>query len=141
MPLNYGERIPNGEYMEIKEDDIESAVDNILRIICDKNLDYLRGIRGPKDFLRHTNYMIGNLSDMYLFDTAISYYLIDDYDKCLSLLTTLTSDRPGVIPQAYIQDLSKKIIGAIHKEPFEVKLIIENIENENIDKFSLRPSL
>jgi hypothetical protein len=80
--LNYGDRLLNGERIDLANFDIERVV----RAISDEGLGWLRRICTPSDFLERIDWKSRPRSPNYLLDFALSRYLASDASGCLEVL-------------------------------------------------------
>jgi hypothetical protein len=58
----------------IEKDEIQDAAERVTEYILDGHIEYLERLRGPREFLEHVSWMIGNNTDHFLFDYAMTQY-------------------------------------------------------------------
>jgi hypothetical protein len=63
ISLDYSTRLLGGEYIQISDEEITLSAEYIADVIANGPLDQARRIRGPKEFLEHISWMIGNTTD------------------------------------------------------------------------------
>lgn len=85
MRLNYSKRIPRGDYVELSKENPQQSAAVVAKIISD-DLRNVEKIRTPQDFLDHISWMIGNDTIIFLFDLAITYYLVGRFEDALLTL-------------------------------------------------------
>jgi small-conductance mechanosensitive channel len=139
--LNYSARIPKGEYITIAADETGHAAERIARIIADTNLDYVKSIRGPREFLEHISWMIDNTTDAFRFDYAMTHYMLGNHEKCLAVLEELVSEPMPGMRRHEVYNWAQDIIVKLKTNPSEVDDIVKYLERGNVEKFSLAPSL
>jgi hypothetical protein len=55
-------------------------------------MNYLQSIRRPEDFLGHIEWMMGNDSDHFLMDLALTYFRVGRTDECGDILRKLARE-------------------------------------------------
>ena len=140
--LNYSETIgPPTEWLTIKPDEIKDAADRVTQYILDGHFDQLQQLRGPREFMEHVSWMVGNTTDPFRFDYAMTQYLLGNRAACLETLQALIADeRPDASPSHFCA-WAKQIVPKIETNPSEVEEILRNFEQANIEMLALSPTL
>jgi hypothetical protein len=139
ITLNYSRRMLKGEYVKIPPEEIAQSAQYIATVIADGPLDQVTRIRGPKEFLEHISWMIGNTTDPFRFDYAMTHYMLGNKEKCLTVLEELVSEpMSGARHKVYIW--AQEIIAKLKTNPSEVDGLVKYLEDENIEKFALSPT-
>src|ERR1700730_2258817 len=87
--LNYSDRISGGQpTLYIKKDAFEESAENIRNIISEE-VEYLRRIRHPDDFLRHASWVVEGSPLLARFDQALIRYLIGDVQQSVRAFRAL----------------------------------------------------
>jgi hypothetical protein len=141
VTLNYSTRLLRSNYIEIPADRIAQSAEYITNVIADGPLDHVKRITGPKEFLEHISWMIGNTTDPFRFDYAMTHYMLGNHAKCLSVLEELVAEPMPGMRRHKVFDWAQEIITKLNINPSAVGRIIEYFEHENVDKFALSPTL
>ena len=151
VTLDYSTRIPKGEDVHLsKEKPDESAA--VITSIVSANLASLESMRTPRDFLDHISWMIGNDTSNFLFDLAVTYFLVGRYDEALLTLRETSeaaertaagffkAGRPNSRVIAKMNELrgtTDDFAAAVRSDPRAAAEIVSNWERKNIEKFDL----
>jgi hypothetical protein len=140
--LDYSNIIgPRGPWLEISVDEIQDAADRVTGFILDGHLEHLKRLRGPKEFLEHISWMIGNDTDTFLFDYAMTQYMLGNHATCLATLEAMIAkDMPGM-RRGDVFTWAQKIIPKLKASPSEVAEILQQFEKTNVEQFALAPTL
>jgi hypothetical protein len=94
ITLGYSERLAKGAYIDLSESAFEQSIQDLGRIIADGELDDLRSLRQPQAFLRRfggASVDEGFTPMIFLFDAALTYYLVGNIPFCLDILDDFAS--------------------------------------------------
>jgi hypothetical protein len=151
VTLDYSERIPKGEDVHLsKEKPSETAA--VITSIVSANLARLESMRTPRDFLDHISWMIGNDTANFLFDLAVTYFLVGRYREALLTLRE-TADAAERTAEGFVQagnrntaiiakmrelrDRAEFFATAVRSDQAAAAEIVSNWELKNIEKFDL----
>jgi hypothetical protein len=140
--LDYSHRIPEtGEDVYVDSRDYQLSAARICSIIVE-NLENVRNIRTPQDFLRHVAWMIGNRSINFRFDLALTYYLVGDVHRCREILRSLDVevdqlDYKILLP---VDQAIKRAAREIESDSASFKRLLDEWESSNVDRLGLLPS-
>jgi hypothetical protein len=70
--LNYADRLLGGERVSLLEPELDQTIDRLVRVISQGELDYLKGIQSPQDFLRQIDWACRPSSPKYRLDLALT---------------------------------------------------------------------
>jgi hypothetical protein len=68
--LNYRKRISKGDKFRLTKPELNQTAERIAAVMSPGHLSYLRKIRGPREFLKHVNWMAGNTMANFRIDLA-----------------------------------------------------------------------
>jgi hypothetical protein len=140
--LNYSNIIGPRQWIEIAADGIQDAADRVTGYILDGHLEYLKRLRGPKAFLEHISWMIGNNMDTFLFDYAMTQYMLGNHATCLPTLEAIVAkDWAADMRRGDEYTWAKEIIVKLKVNPSEVAEILQQFERTNVHQFALAPTL
>jgi hypothetical protein len=140
--LNYSTIIgPRGDWLTIEADKIQDAADRVAGYILEGHFEHLKRLRGPKEFLEHISWMIGNTTDQFLFDYAMTQYMLGDHTACLTSLQAMRGNEPTGMPRPNIFTCSKEIISKLKTNPSEVTEMVRQFEKANVKQFALEPTI
>lgn len=154
VTLDYSTRIPKGEYVSLsREEPHESAI--ALTNIVSADLACLEAMRSPRDFLDHISWMIGNDTANFLFDLAVTYFLLQRYPEALRTLRETTeaaertaqgfvkagySDSPVIATMHALRDRAETFSAAVRSDLSGAAEIVSGWERRNIERFDLAGS-
>jgi hypothetical protein len=140
--LNYSDRIPKDGEVYIDRDDYEKSADRIRAIISGRHIEYLQGIRRPQDFLEHASWIGDGSPILNRLDRALTHYLLGNVQQSTAALRTLDEevDQLEARQQQYIGPLLKQAMRQIDKDPADLTALLDEWENQNVERFALGPS-
>lgn len=140
--LDYSNIIgPRGDWLTIATDELRDAADRVAGFILDGHLEHVKRLRGPKEFLEHVSWMIGNNTEQFLFDYAVTQYMLGNHATCLATLEAVVAkDMRGMRP-GDVFTWAKEIIPKLKTNPSEVARILQQFEQTNVNQFALAPTL
>jgi hypothetical protein len=89
--LNYADRLLGGERVSLREPDLDQTTDHLVRVVSQGELDHLKGIRSPQDFLRHIDWDCRPSTPNYRLDQALTQYMTGNVPACLEILGQMLS--------------------------------------------------
>jgi hypothetical protein len=140
--LSYSDRIQGEEpELYIRRDAFEQSAEKV-RDIISGHIEYLRGIRRPHDFLRHAGWVVEGSPLLQRFDQALIHYIIGNVQQSVKVLRALDKevDSWDARRQEYIGPLLKRVVQEVDKDPAGVRPLLEQWENENVERLGLQPS-
>jgi hypothetical protein len=140
--LDYSTQIgPRGDWLTIEKHEIQDAAQRVTGYILDGHLDHLKRLRGPKEFLEYVSWMIGNTTDHFLFDYAMTQYMLGNQAACLASLQAMRGNEPIGMPRPNIFTCSKELIAKLATNPSEVAEMVRQFERANVEQFALEPTI
>lgn len=151
--LNYSDRIfpKSREDIYIRKDAYRESAD-VIRALVSTHMGYLRSIRQPSDFLRHIEWMMGNGSDHFRFDLALTYFRIGKVRQCEEILQVLHDKVAGTreqearsrrtkrrIPNPFHDDIERAVL-EIRCGPDAFAALLDQWESRNIETLGLQAS-
>ena len=115
LVLNYGERLLGGEAISLAETDLDQTIDRLARSVHEE-IDLLRRVRAPKDFLEHVNWGDQPKSPHYRIDLALTHYLSGDATACREVLEELVA-RPPNPWWAKERELAQELARELNQDP------------------------
>jgi hypothetical protein len=143
VTLNYGKRLAKGGYVDLSESQLERSVQQLAQIISAGELDDLRAIRRPREFLDRfggASVDDGFTPMISAFDAALTYYLVGNIPFCLDVLDDFACEdlRPGSVDiHLSARDLAREM----RIDPSAGEKKIKTLEKINIERFALGPTV
>jgi len=143
ITLGYSKRLAKGGYVDLSETELERSVQSLARIMSQGELDDLRSIRRPQDFLDRfggASVSEGFTPMISPFDAALTYYLVGNIPFCLDILDDFASEdlHPGSVDiHLSARDLAREI----RIDPLVGKKKIKALEEINIERYALGPTM
>jgi hypothetical protein len=140
--LDYSDRIPQtGEDLYIDYNAYQESA-AALREIVTENLEYLRSVRAPQDFLRHISRMMGNRSINFRFDLALTYYRVGDIRQCKDILRALDVEVDQMAPsfRLPVDQSIKQAAREIEADPLGFGRLLDRWEDKNVETLGLLAS-
>jgi hypothetical protein len=143
VTLSHGKRLAKGAYIDLSESELERSIQNLVEIISQGELDDLRSICGPREFLDRfggASVNEGYTPRIYPFDAALTYYLVGSIPFCLDILDDFASEdlQPGRVDiHLSARDLAREM----RIDPSAGERKIKALEEINADRFALGPTL
>jgi hypothetical protein len=141
--LDYSNRISeDGEEIYVDKDDYETSADRIGAIISGRHIEYVQRIRRPQDFLEHTSRVGYDSPILHRLDRALTHYLLGNVRQSVDALRALDEevDQLEARRQQYIGPLLKRAMRVIDRGPADLMALLNEWENQNIERFELEPS-
>jgi hypothetical protein len=143
ITLRYSKRLAKGNYVDLSESELEQSIEDLVRIISGGELDDLRAIRGPQEFLDRfggPSVVEGFTPMISPFDAALTYYLVGNIPFCLDLLDDFASEdlHPGRVD---VRLSARDLARAMRIDPSAGEKRIKALEEINIERFALGPTV
>jgi hypothetical protein len=123
LVLNYGQRLLGGETVSLSEADLDRTIDRLSEA-AQGELDLLRRVRSPKDFLEYVNWDDQPKSPRYRIDLALTHYLAGDAPACREVLEELLA-RPPNPWWAEQNELAQELMRELNHDPAALTRRIE----------------
>ncbi len=143
ITLRYSRRLAKGGYVDLSASELEQSIQNLVHIISQGELDGLRAVRGPQEFLDRfggTSINEGYTPMISPFDAALTYYLVGNIPFCLDLLDDFASEdlHPGRVD---IHLSARELAREMRIDPSAAERKIKSLERINIERFALGPAM
>jgi hypothetical protein len=136
--LNYADRLLGGERVSLLEPELDQTVDRLVRVISQGELDYLKGIGSPQDFLQQIDWNCRPSSPNYRLDLALTQYMTGNVPACLHILEQVVCAK--LSPRwADSVRLAQELVDELKLNPAALDRRIEAWEVSNIRWLSLAP--
>ena len=139
--LNYSTQIQGRSWLTIEKEQIPVAAQRVTEYILDGHFDHLKRLRGPKEFLEHISWRIGSTGNHFLFDYAVTQYMLGNQAACLASLEAMSGREPTQMPRPNIFTCAREFIPKLRTSPCEVAEILEQLEKTNVTQFALEPTM
>ena len=143
ITLGYSKRLAKGGYVDLSESELERSIQNLVQIISGGELDDLRAIHQPQEFL--DRFGGPSVNDGYTpmispFDAALTYYLVGNITFCLDILDDFASEdsHPGRFD---IHRSARDLAREMRTDPSAGEKKIRALEKINIERFALGPTM
>jgi hypothetical protein len=134
--LNYADRLLGGEKVSVLDSDLGQTVDRLVRVVSQGELDYLKGIQTPQDFLQKIEWSCLPSSPNYRMDLALTHYMSGNVPACLKVLEQVVSAK--LSPRwADSVRLAQELLEELKVDPSALARRIEAWEASNIRWFHL----
>jgi hypothetical protein len=143
ITLGYSKRLAKAAYIDLSEPELEQSVENLTQIISQGELDYLRTVGQPQEFLNRfggASLNEGYTPLIFPFDAALTYYLVGNIPFCLDILDDFASEdlSPGQVDfHLSARDLAREM----RSDPSAGERKIRALERINIGRFALSPTI
>jgi hypothetical protein len=143
VTLGYSKRLAKGDYIDLSEPELEQSIERLVQIILQGELDDLRALRHPKEFL--DRFGGGSINEgytpmIYPFDAALTYYLVGNIPLCLDALDDFACEdlHEGMVDvHLSARDLARDI----RIDPSAGDKKIQALEKINTERFALGPTM
>jgi hypothetical protein len=155
ITLDYSTRIPRGEHVHLSRESPHEPAAVIAKIVSE-NLSYLETVQTPRDFLDHISWMIGNDSPKFLFDLAMTYFMVGRYHECFLALReaseeaeraisgykrTSDFDGPVISRMREIRRMVDDFAAALRSRPAAAAEILADRERRNVAHYGLTETM
>jgi hypothetical protein len=136
--LNYADRLLGGERVSLLEPDLDWTVDRLVRVISEGELDHLKAIQSPQDFLQKIDWSSRPSTPNYQLDLALTQYMTGNVPACLEILEQVVSAK--LSPRwADSVRLAQELVAELKLNPAALDRRIKAWEERNISWFHLAP--
>ncbi len=154
VTLSYSTRIAGGYHVYLSKENPHESAAEITRVISE-DLPNLEKVRTPSDFLAHVSWMIGNDSPIFLFDLALTYFLVGRCDDALLTLeqSVASMERldagkeqsyfycPSIPHREVFRSTAEAFAAALRSSPARAAEIISDWERRNIAQYGLEETI
>jgi hypothetical protein len=74
---------------KITKPGLNQTAERIAAVMSPGHLSYLRKIRGPREFLKHVNWMAGNTMANFRIDLALTHYMVGNVAECIKIFESI----------------------------------------------------
>jgi len=131
--LNYSKRISKGEKFRLSRPALNRTAEHIAAVMSPGHLGYLRKVRGPKEFLKHVNWMAGNTMVNFRIDLALTHYMVGNVPECIKILESIPVESLPPKFRAYVVPFATEL----RTSPKDAASRIQSWERENIETLGL----
>jgi hypothetical protein len=136
--LNYADRLLGGERVSLLEPELDQTINRLVRVISQGELEYLRGIGSPQDFLQKIDWSGRPSSPNYRLDLALTQYMAGNVPDCLEILEQVVCAK--LSPRwADTVRLAQELVDELKMNPSSLDRRIKSWEEKNISWFHLAP--
>lgn len=147
--LNYSDRIfpETGDDIYVNKETFDASVD-LIRSLIIKHMNYLQSIRRPEEFLGHIDWMMGNDSDHFLMDLALTYFRVGRADECRAIVRKLAqkvdreerADSNRFRLKNPFDDDIRQAARAVQEGPEQLASLLDRWEMMNVETLGLQAS-
>lgn len=131
--LNYSKRISKGEKFRLTRSGLNQTAERIAAVMSPGHLSYLRKVRGPREFLKHVNWMAGNTMVNFRMDLALTHYMAGDVAECIKILESIPLESLPPKLRAYVVPFAAEL----RTNPEDADSRVQSWERENIERLGL----
>src|SRR5262249_23140394 len=131
--LNYSKRISKGDKFRLTRPGLNQTAERIAAAMSPGHLSYLRKVRGPKEFLKHVNWMVGNTMVNFNVDLALTHYMLGNVSECIKIFESIPLDSIPAGVRAYMVPF----ITELRTNPVDAASRIQSWERENVEALGL----
>jgi hypothetical protein len=129
--VNYGNRLLGGEKISLLEPDLDRTIGRLVQVISQGELDHLKRIRSPQEFLQEIDWDGRPSSPNYRLDLALTHYMTGNVPACQEILAQVISAKPKPRWTDSVK-LAQELAEEIRVDPLAVDRRIEAWEGDNI---------
>ena len=131
--LNYSKRISKGDKFRLTKPGLDQTAERIAAVMSPGHLSYLRKIRGPREFLKHVNWMAGNTMVNFRMDLALTHYMVGNVPECIKILESIPLESLPPKLHAYVVPFTTEL----RTSPEDAASRVQSWERENIERLGL----
>jgi hypothetical protein len=131
--LNYSTRILDGEPVQLTRSQLAETAELIAASMSPGHLSYLRKVKGPREFLKHVNWMAGNTMVNFRIDLALTHYMVGNVRECIKILKSIPVESLPPRFRAYVVPFATEL----RTSPKDANSRILSWERENIERLGL----
>jgi hypothetical protein len=131
--LDYSTRISDGEPVRLSRSELGETAERIAASMSPGHLSYLRKVKGPREFLKHVNWMAGNTMVNFRIDLALTHYMVGNVAECIKILESIPVESLHPRFRAYVVPFATEL----RTSPKDAASRIQSWERENIERLGL----
>jgi len=131
--LNYSKRISKGDKFRLAKPGLNQTAERIAAVMSPGHLSYLRKIRGPREFLKHVNWMAGNTMVNFRMDLALTHYMVGNVPECIKILEGIPLESLPPKLHAYVVPFTTEL----RTSPKDAASRVQSWERGNIERLGL----
>ncbi len=131
--LNYSTRISDGEPFRLTRSRLSETAERIAASMSPGHLSYLRKVKGPKEFLKHVNWMARNTMVNFRMDLALTHYMAGNVAECIKILESIPLESLPPKLRAYVVPFAAEL----RTNPEDAASRVQSWERENIERLGL----
>jgi hypothetical protein len=131
--LNYSTRISKGDKFRLTRPGLNQAAERIAAVMSPGHSNYLRKVRGPREFLKHVNWMAGNTMVNFRMDLALTHYMVGNVAECIEILESIPLESLPPKFRAYVVPFATEL----RQSPEDAASRVQSWERENIERLGL----
>jgi hypothetical protein len=137
LMLTYGIMISGPDNFRVRVDEPKQAAEAVLRCVRGE-VDSLRALKGPAQFLQHIAWRSGNESEPVQLDFALTHFLIGNVAEALRILRWLAT-REEVF--AVHRNLVRQALAALEDTPSKFQQLIDGWRDANVAALGLEATV
>jgi hypothetical protein len=131
--LNYSKRISKGDKFRLTKPGLNQTAERIAAVMSPGHLSYLRKIRGPREFLKHVNWMAGNTMANFRIDLALTHYMVGNVAECIKIFESIPVE--SLPPK--LHDYVVPFATELRTRPEDAASRVQSWERQNIERLGL----
>lgn len=131
--LDYSTRISDGEPVRLTRSELSEAAERIATSMSPGHLSYLRKVKGPREFLKHVNWMAGNTMVNFRMDLALTHYMVGNVPECIKILESIPLESLPPRLHNYVVPFATEL----RTSPEGAASRVQSWERENIERLGL----
>jgi hypothetical protein len=131
--LNYSMRISKGDKFRLTKLGLNQTAERIAAVMSPGHLSHLRKVKGPREFLKHVNWMAGNTMVNFRIDLALTHYMVGNVPECIKMLESIPVESLPPKFRAYVVAFATEL----RTNPQDAASRIQSWERENIETLGL----
>ena len=135
--LNYSKRISKGDKFRLTRPGLNQTAECIAAVMSPGHLGYLRRVRGPKEFLKHVNWMTGNTMVNFRMDLALTHYMLGNLGECIKIFESISLESLPPSLRAHVVPF----VTELRTSPADAASRVQSWECENIERLDLAESV
>ena len=135
--LNYSKRISKGDKFRLTKAGLNQTAERIAAVMSPGHLSYLRRVRGPKEFLKHVNWMTGNTMVNFKMDLALTHYMLGNLSECIKIFESIRLESLPPTLGAHLVPF----VTELRASPADAASRVQSWERENIERLDLAESV
>jgi hypothetical protein len=143
ITLRYSKRLAKADYIDLGELEFERSIHRLIQVISHGELDDLRSLRQPQDFLDRfggASSKEGYAPMISPFDAALTYYLVGSTAFCLDILDDFASE-DLYLGSVDIHLSARDLVREMRIDSLAGERKIRASERASIERFALGPTI